>query len=111
MIFNSAAFTEACVAGSSRYHRAHAAHQTIPTQPKIAKAFLHPNQPISATASGGANAPPDRAPIHMMPLARLRAPTGNHRDNARESVGNAPASAAPKIVRAASSDTRLRARP
>src|SRR5262249_16944485 len=66
---------------------------------------------MSATATGGANAPPDRAPIHMMPLARLRESIGNQRDNARDSVGNAPASAAPKTVRAASRAGKLRAIP
>src|SRR5205823_2808177 len=62
-------------------------------------------------AMGGATAPPDLAPIHMMPLARLRSCIGNHRDSARESVGKAPASAAPNTVRVISSIARLRAMP
>src|SRR6185436_16451190 len=61
--------------------------------------------------SGGAKAPPDLAPIHMIPLARLRSPSGNQRERARESVGKAPASAAPNTKRVMSSVTKLRVRP
>src|SRR5438876_3838738 len=111
MISSSAAFTDGCRAGSSRYQNQQIAHHTSPTAPNIANAPRQPNQPISATAIGGANAPPDLAPIHMMPFARPRSWMGNQRDRARESVGNAPASAAPNTVRAASSVVKLRARP
>src|SRR6478609_12167953 len=98
MIASSAAFTDEWPPGSSRYQSAQTAHQTRPTAPNIANAPRHPSQPIKATAIGGASAPPDLAPIHMMPFARPRSWIGNQRDNARESVGNAPASAAPNTV-------------
>src|SRR6185369_16006912 len=110
-ISSSAAFTDEWLAGSSRYHSAHTAHQISPTAPNIANAPRHPSQPIRAPAIGGASAPPDLAPIHMMPFARPRSWMGNQRDNARESVGNAPASAAPNTVRVASSVAKLRANP
>src|SRR5438876_792216 len=111
MISSSAAFTDGCRAGSSRYQNQQTAHQTRPTHPNIAKAPRQPNQPINATAIGGANAPPDLAPIHMAPLARPRSWMGNQRDSARDSVGNAPASAAPNTKRVTSIVGKLRASP
>ena len=49
--------------------------------------------------------------FHMIPFARPRSWIGNQRDSARESVGNAPASAAPNTVRVTSIVVKLRARP
>ena len=53
----------------------------------------------------------DLAPIHMMPLARLRSCEREPPGQRAESVGKAPASAAPNTVRVISSIARLRAIP
>src|SRR5437763_3346654 len=91
IISSSAVFKDLCWPGSSRYQNQHTAHQMSPTTPNIANAPRQPNQPINATAIGGAKAPPDLAPIHITPLARPRSWTGNQRASEGDSVGNATA--------------------
>src|SRR6266850_7297329 len=111
MSSNSSGFTEGCLAGSSRNHFHQPNAQKSPSVPKIQKLARQPTAPISATASGGASAPPSRVPINVMPCARPRSLTGNHFEKLREVLGNAPASPAPNRNRNVSSETKFHASP
>src|SRR6266446_4469588 len=111
MSCSSAGSTEGCLAGSSRNHFHQANAQKNPIEPKIQKLARHPAVAISATASGGARAPPSRVPIKVIPWARPRSLTGNHCEKLREVLGNAPASPAPNRNRKVSRETKLHAIP
>src|SRR5215470_18846366 len=111
MIFNSAAFTEGCRAGSSRNHFHHPADQNRPTDPNIQKLARQPTFAIIAIASGGASAPPNRVAIKMMLWARPRSSAGNHCEKLRDVLGNAPASPEPKRNRNPSKERKFHANP
>src|SRR5262245_8923153 len=108
MIFNSAGFTEGCCAGSSRNHFHHPTDQKTPSDPNIQKVARQPTFAMSAIASGGASAPPNRVAIKMMLWARPRSSAGNHCEKLRDVFGNAPASPAPKRNRHASKEMKFR---
>src|SRR5262245_25908002 len=60
------------------------------------KTLRQPKFAISATAIGGVNAAPRRAPECVMPCAKPRSLAGSQNESARVAVGNAPASPIPK---------------
>src|SRR5262245_62357173 len=60
------------------------------------KTLPQPKPAISATAIGGVNAAPRRAPECVMPCAKPLSPAGSQNESARVAVGNAPASPIPK---------------
>src|SRR5215813_12771533 len=60
------------------------------------KTLRQPKPAISATAIGGVNAAPRRAPECVMPCAKPLSPAGSQNESARVAVGNAPASPIPK---------------
>ena len=71
-------------------HAKKSTHHAPPTNPKREKGTRQPNHPTSKVASSGASAPPVRAPIHIMPLARPRLSGWNHSPIARARAGKAP---------------------
>src|SRR6266567_8750793 len=111
MISSSEALTEGWSAGSSRNHFHQPKAQMSPSEPKIQKLVLQPSAAMSATASGGAKAPPSRVPIKVMPCARPRSLIGNHLEKLRDVLGKAPASPAPNKNRNVRSDAKLHASP
>src|SRR6266850_2922348 len=111
MSSSSARSTEGCFAGSSRNHFHQPIAQKKPSDPKIQKLARQPIPAMSATANGGARAPPNRVPMKVMPCARPRSLTGNHCEKLRDVLGKAPASPAPNRNRKVSSDTKFHAIP
>ena len=55
---------------------------------------------MTDTTSKGVNAPPQRAPIHMIACARVRSRLGSHALKALVKLGKQPASPAPNKNRA-----------
>ncbi len=60
---------------------------------------------ITATTSSGAEAPPQRAPIHIKAWARVRSRVGSQALNALVRFGKQPASPAPNKNRVITIDT------
>src|SRR5262249_52316046 len=85
--------------------------QNKAAEPKNQKLARQPTFAISAIASGGARAPPNRVAIKMMLWARPRSSAGNHCEKLRDVLGNAPASPAPKRNRNASKERKFHANP
>ena len=86
-IFECPGVALGCWAGLSRYACQKSTHHAPPTNPKREKGTRQPNHPTSKVASSGASAPPVRAPIHIMPLARPRLSGWNHSPIARARAG------------------------
>src|SRR5579872_4867717 len=82
-----------------------------PSSPNNSKACLQPTYAITSATSGGVNAPPQRALIHMMPCARTFSLSGSHVVNTLVRLGKQPASPAPNRNRVTASDEKLHAHP
>src|SRR5205823_1076435 len=101
---SSAASTDACVDGVSRYHRYHAAAHTRPIEPTITKLARQPQRVMSTRTIGTPIIPPTRVPNRIAAFALPRSDSGNHRATAFDALGSAPASPAPNRNRVARSD-------
>src|SRR5579884_165355 len=107
---SSAAFTAGWVCGSFRYQQYQASAQTAPNPPNMRNAAFQPRWTSNTVASGGASAPPALMPAKNTPCARARSPNGIQRAKLRETLGAAPASAAPNRNRIAIKEAKVRAR-
>src|SRR6266516_3080186 len=81
--------------------------QTSPTAPKSTKVLRHDNHDITQITSNGVNAPPQRALNQRMLCARVRCSGGSQIAKDFVRFGKQPASPAPKMRRATSSDARF----
>ena len=66
---------------------------------------------MTTTTSNGADAPPQRAPIHMIACARVRSRVGSQALNALVRFGKQPASPAPNRKRVTTIEARFHAQP
>src|SRR5579885_476460 len=107
---SSAAFTAGWLLGSFRYQQYQPSAQTAPSAPNMRNAAFQPQRTSKTVASGGASAPPALMPAKNTPCARARSPNGIHRAKLRETLGAAPASAAPNRNRIAIREVKVRAR-
>src|SRR5947207_13272718 len=79
-----------------------------PNNPNAPRHDIHEN---THKTSSGVNAPPQRAPNHITPTARLRSVPGSQFLNIFARIGKQPASPAPKRNRVTNNERRLHAPP
>src|SRR5215213_2839122 len=104
MIFISAALTEECSSGLSRYHQYQTRHQIIPSEPNSTNVKRQPCNSTSLKTIGGVAAAPRACPIQTVPIARPRCAAGNQRETVEALFGIAPASPAPNKRRTIKSE-------
>src|SRR5512145_2277342 len=85
--------------------------QITPATAKSTKVFRQESQDITQITSNGVNAPAHRALSHMMDCARVRSEAGSQFMNAFVKFGKQPASPAPNMNRAVTSEARFQAYP
>src|SRR5256885_830219 len=104
MTASSSRLTAGGSSGQSRYQTYHAAAQTIPIAPNVAKLRRHPPPLMSNKAIGTDSTPPTREPSIITPMARPRSRAGNQREKLHAILGKAPASPAPNRNRIETSE-------
>ena len=104
MYSRSPASTAGCCDGSSRNQAHQASAQKKPIEPKTTKMVRQGRNPSRAVTTIGVSPPPRCAPAKKIPCAVPRSATGNQREKVFVTLGNAPASPAPKRKRMRSSE-------